>query len=100
MSHRIEADEWTERIAEHQAMFGNRLRKRERHLRRWAKREAVSAYRLYDAEIPEVPLYVDRYNEFYVVSWLIPREIGRASCREREEVGVAGGGGDVMVRSK
>src|SRR5690625_228516 len=75
MSHRIEADEWTERIAEHQAMFGNRLRKRERHLRRWAKREAVSAYRLYDAEIPEVPLYVDRYNEFYVVSWLIPRAL-------------------------
>lgn len=80
MSHRIESEEWIERIAEHRQMLTNRLRKRERHLRRWAKRENIGAYRLYDADIPEVPLYIDRYNEFYVLSWLIPRAL-----REWEE---------------
>lgn len=67
-------DELSERISEHQDMLANRLRKRERHLRRWAKREGTSAYRIYDHDIPEVPLYIDRYNERLVVSWLIPRE--------------------------
>lgn len=68
-------DEWLDRIPPHQTMLSNRIRKRERHLRRWAKREDIGAYRLYDAAIPEVPLYVDRYNEYLVISWLIPREL-------------------------
>src|SRR5690554_708615 len=68
-------DEWLDRIPSHQTMLSNRIRKRERHLRRWAKREDIGAYRLYDAAIPEVPLYVDRYNEYLVISWLIPREL-------------------------
>lgn len=69
---RIE-EEWISRIDAHTTMLPNRLRKRERHLRRWAKREATTAYRLYDHDIPEIPLYIDRYNDFLVVSWLIPR---------------------------
>lgn len=75
MSHNISPDSWMERVDEHQQMLVNRLRKRERHLRKWARREGVSAYRLYDGDIPEVPLYIDRYNEYYVVSWLIPRAL-------------------------
>ena len=42
-------------------MFANRLRKRGRHLRKWARREAVTCYRIYDRDIPEIPLAVDRY---------------------------------------
>jgi 23S rRNA G2069 N7-methylase RlmK/C1962 C5-methylase RlmI len=43
-------------------MFGNRLKKRARHLAKWARRSGVSCYRLYDCDIPEVPLVVDWYE--------------------------------------
>lgn len=43
--------------------FRNRVAKNEKSLRRWAKREAVTAYRLYDRDIPEVPLALDWYRE-------------------------------------
>ena len=43
--------------------FRNRVAKNEKHLRSWAKREAVTAYRLYDRDIPEVPLALDWYRE-------------------------------------
>ena len=43
--------------------FSHRLRKNERMLRKWARREDVHALRLYDRDIPEVPISVDRYGD-------------------------------------
>lgn len=43
-------------------IFANRLAKRHRVLRKWARRERVTCYRLYDRDIPEVPLAVDLYE--------------------------------------
>ncbi len=48
--------------------LGNRLRKRDRHLRKWARREGVECYRVYDRDIPEIPLAVDRYGPYAHVS--------------------------------
>ena len=45
-------------------IFRNRLSKRARHLRRWPTRRGVTCYRLYDRDIPEVPLVVDRYEDY------------------------------------
>jgi len=42
-------------------MLANRLAKRMRHLGRWARRAGVGAFRLYDRDIPEVPLVLDLY---------------------------------------
>jgi 23S rRNA G2069 N7-methylase RlmK/C1962 C5-methylase RlmI len=42
-------------------MFANRLRKRYRHLARWAKRCGAGFFRLYDRDIPEIPLVLDFY---------------------------------------
>jgi len=44
--------------------FHNRLLKRDRHLKKWARREAVECYRVYDRDIPEIPLSVDRYGPY------------------------------------
>jgi 23S rRNA (cytosine1962-C5)-methyltransferase len=44
-----------------QEIFANRLRKRFAHLRKWARREDAGAWRVYDRDIPEVPLAVDVY---------------------------------------
>jgi 23S rRNA G2069 N7-methylase RlmK/C1962 C5-methylase RlmI len=42
--------------------FRNRVSKNERQLRRWARKEGIEALRLYDRDIPEVPLALDRYG--------------------------------------
>ncbi len=44
------------------SMFADRLRKNLRHLGRWARREGIDAYRVYDADLPEYALAVDRYQ--------------------------------------
>ncbi len=48
---------------EYQAeLFSNRLRKRYKELRKWARKNRVSCYRLYDRDIPEVPVSLDLYE--------------------------------------
>jgi 23S rRNA (guanine2445-N2)-methyltransferase / 23S rRNA (guanine2069-N7)-methyltransferase len=42
--------------------FANRLRKKLRHLGKWARREGVTCYRVYDADLPEYALAVDLYE--------------------------------------
>ena len=43
-------------------MFANRLNKRFTHLNKWARRENITAFRIYDRDIPEIPLCVDYYG--------------------------------------
>jgi 23S rRNA (guanine2445-N2)-methyltransferase / 23S rRNA (guanine2069-N7)-methyltransferase len=42
--------------------FANRLTKLARHLRKWPSR-GIPCYRLYERDIPEIPLVVDRYED-------------------------------------
>jgi len=44
-------------------MFANRLQKRFRHLKKWAQRNGIGAFRLYDRDIPEIPLVLDFYGD-------------------------------------
>jgi 23S rRNA (guanine2445-N2)-methyltransferase / 23S rRNA (guanine2069-N7)-methyltransferase len=43
--------------------FGNRLKKLARHLRKWPTKRGITCYRLYERDIPEIPLVVDRYED-------------------------------------
>ncbi len=45
-------------------LFATRLTKRAKHLRRWPSRRGVSCFRLYERDIPEIPLIVDRYEDY------------------------------------
>lgn len=47
--------------------FANRLSKNLKRLSKWAQREEISAYRVYDADLPEYNAVIDRYNQYYVV---------------------------------
>ncbi|MGP1588030.1 MAG: class I SAM-dependent methyltransferase [Treponemataceae bacterium] len=40
----------------------NRILKRYKHLKKWAKRSGVSSFRLYNKDIPEIPLIIDFYE--------------------------------------
>ncbi len=44
-------------------LFKNRLKKRSKHLLKWAKRNGIFAFRLYDKDIPEIPVALDIYFE-------------------------------------
>jgi len=52
-----------DKTADQAVMFANRLEKQWKHLRKWARRTGVSSYRLYDRDIPEVPLACDLYTD-------------------------------------
>lgn len=44
-------------------LFYNRIVKRYKHLKKYARRLGIFAYRLYDKDIPEIPVAVDIYIE-------------------------------------
>jgi 23S rRNA (guanine2445-N2)-methyltransferase / 23S rRNA (guanine2069-N7)-methyltransferase len=44
-------------------LFRRRLQKRARHLRRWPTRQDIHCFRLYERDIPEIPLVVDRLED-------------------------------------
>ncbi len=43
-------------------LFANRLKKKYKELRKWARKNRISCYRLYDRDIPEVPVSFDLYE--------------------------------------
>lgn len=43
--------------------FANRLRKNFRHWSKWARRNGISCYRLYDRDVPEFPFVIDLYGD-------------------------------------
>ena len=66
--------------------FVNRLRKNLRHLGRWAAREGVSCYRLYDADLPEYAVAIDRYEQWlHVQEYAPPASINPAKAQARLE---------------
>jgi 23S rRNA (cytosine1962-C5)-methyltransferase len=44
-------------------MFLNRVAKNYRHLRKWARREGIECFRVYDRDIPELPFALDVYGQ-------------------------------------
>jgi 23S rRNA G2069 N7-methylase RlmK/C1962 C5-methylase RlmI len=64
-THAYSSEPVAEPLAE---MFANRLRKNARHLAKWAKRSNVSCYRLYDRDIPELPVTLDTYEGALVIN--------------------------------
>ncbi len=55
--------------------FANRLRKLARHLRRWPTKRGITCYRIYERDIPEVPLVVDRYeNALHIAEFERPHD--------------------------
>ena len=48
---------------EYQAeLFLNRLKKKYKELRKWARKNRISCFRLYDRDIPEIPVSLDVYE--------------------------------------
>lgn len=57
-------------------LFSNRLKKKYKELRKWARKNRISCYRLYDRDIPEIPVSLDLY-EFLPSDISTPLEAAR-----------------------
>ena len=64
--------------------FANRLKKNRQGLKNWLKQNAVHAYRVYDADIPEYNVAVDVYDDSAVIfEYAAPKEIDDATAHKR-----------------
>ncbi len=69
---------------EHQKAFVNRLRKNLKPLRKWADKEQISCYRIYDADMPEFNLAIDWYNgELHVQEYKPPKTVDEEKAKQR-----------------
>jgi len=65
-------------------MFANRLRKNLKKMKKWAKREGIDCYRLYDADLPEYAVAVDLYgDEVHLQEYRAPKDIDENKAAER-----------------
>jgi 23S rRNA (guanine2445-N2)-methyltransferase / 23S rRNA (guanine2069-N7)-methyltransferase len=76
--------------------FVNRLRKNLRHLGKWARRNGVSCYRIYDADLPDYAVAVDQYlttdgqTHLHVQEYAAPDSIEPARAEARLRGALAG----------
>lgn len=66
-------------------LFENRLAKKYRELRKWARNNRISCYRLYDRDIPEVPVSLDIY-EFLPDDVTSPIECAKFLAEQNERI--------------
>lgn len=65
-------------------MITNRLKKNLKNYQRWLKQNAIQCYRLYDADIPEFAVAIDRYGEWVQVQeYAAPASIDKVKAFER-----------------
>ena len=72
------------RLSEGGQMFANRLQKNLKQLGKWARKEGVQCYRLYDADMPEYAVAVDLYGDWvHVQEYAAPRTIDPEKAQAR-----------------
>jgi len=71
------------------AGFSNRVKKTQKHLRRWLERDDVHAFRVYDADLPEFAMAIDVYDcdARYVVvqEYEAPKTVNVAMAEQRRQ---------------
>ena len=64
--------------------YANRLRKNVKKLEKWARQEGIEYYRLYDADLPDYNVAVDRYADWVVVQeYAPPKTVDATKARQR-----------------
>lgn len=64
--------------------FANRVKKNFKQLEKWAKKEGIDSYRLYDADIPEYNVAIDKYQDYVVIQeYSAPANIPESVTKRR-----------------
>lgn len=75
----------TDELSEQAITFRNRLQKNLKHLGKWARKNDISCYRIYDADIPEFSFAIDKYNDWYhVQEYQAPAKIELSKVKRRQ----------------
>ncbi|WP_292756405.1 bifunctional 23S rRNA (guanine(2069)-N(7))-methyltransferase RlmK/23S rRNA (guanine(2445)-N(2))-methyltransferase RlmL [Methylophaga sp. UBA2689] len=65
-------------------MFANRLKKNVRHLAKWARKNQLDCYRVYDADLPDYAVAIDVYGDYvHVQEYAPPADIDPLKASER-----------------
>ncbi|MBA2710918.1 MAG: bifunctional 23S rRNA (guanine(2069)-N(7))-methyltransferase RlmK/23S rRNA (guanine(2445)-N(2))-methyltransferase RlmL [Tatlockia sp.] len=65
-------------------MLANRLKKNLNHLQKWAKRNNITCYRVYDADLPEYAYAIDLYNDYAMLQeYAAPASIAAHKVEKR-----------------
>ncbi|MEM7153728.1 MAG: bifunctional 23S rRNA (guanine(2069)-N(7))-methyltransferase RlmK/23S rRNA (guanine(2445)-N(2))-methyltransferase RlmL [Myxococcota bacterium] len=72
------------------APFVNRLRKNLKQRKRWANREDIGCYRLYDSDVPEFNVAIDRYEKWlHVQEFEAPERVDPEVAARRVDLVIA-----------
>lgn len=70
--------------SEHALMFSNRLKKNYKHLKKWARKNNISCYRVYDADIPQYAVAIDIYQDWiHVQEYQAPKTVDKNRAFQR-----------------
>ncbi len=70
--------------------FANRLCKNLKHMMKWAEKEGVSCYRVYDRDLPEYNVSIDLYGKWvHIQEWAPPKTIDPQIAATRFKSAVA-----------
>lgn len=50
------------KLENQKTLFANRLKRKLKELKKWARKNKISCYRIYDKDIPEIPVSLDLYE--------------------------------------
>ncbi|WP_299788856.1 bifunctional 23S rRNA (guanine(2069)-N(7))-methyltransferase RlmK/23S rRNA (guanine(2445)-N(2))-methyltransferase RlmL [uncultured Shewanella sp.] len=64
--------------------FTNRVKKNFKQLQKWAKKEGIDSYRLYDADLPDYNVAIDKYLDYVVIQeYSAPSQIPESVTKRR-----------------
>jgi 23S rRNA (guanine2445-N2)-methyltransferase / 23S rRNA (guanine2069-N7)-methyltransferase len=71
-------------LSENAEMFANRLTKNLKHIRKWARKNDISCYRVYDADLPDYAVAIDLYDDHaHVQEYAPPKSIDPQKAVQR-----------------
>lgn len=80
-------------------LFANRLKKKYKELRKWARKSRITCYRLYDRDIPEIPLSVDLY-EFLPNDIQTPLEVAQFINMQNQNLSLNIPGTEAQIKER
>lgn len=70
--------------SEHASMFINRLKKNYKHLKKWARKNNINCYRVYDADLPQYAVAIDKYEQWlHVQEYQAPKTVDKNKAFQR-----------------
>jgi 23S rRNA (guanine2445-N2)-methyltransferase / 23S rRNA (guanine2069-N7)-methyltransferase len=79
-----EIDFSDENISPQAEMFANRFKKNLKHRQKWAKKQDLECYRIYDADLPDYAVAIDCYGDYiHVQEYAPPKQIDAEKALQR-----------------